>query len=218
MKLTTIILFYAILICSNSKGQIMQPSINKHLINLHLGYDYNLIALNLGYGYYLSKYKTKAFIDFTQGSALIGTHNFRTQLGIASWQGSIKKFNLKSSVAFVHAQSENKAGVYNALGLNFAVNPGLTINRFSFGTDLQINPFIATHIKHSDYWKTYFYASKDGWYKNTANNLRLGFYVSGQLDKKKNIEVNFRSGYQSSGKLDRLIPRIYFNLGVNFKF
>jgi hypothetical protein len=213
------ILTIAVSISNYTNAQISQPdSTKKHLINVSLGYDYNLISLNLGYAHYFPKYKTAPFIDFTQGSALLGTGNFRTQLGLQSWQGSFKAFNLKSTLAFVYSRSVNKAGNYDALGMNLAINPGVNFNRFGFGADFQFNPFFATHIKHSDLWRKTFSETKDGWYSLTANNLRTGVYASGFLNKEKNFELNIKGGYQTNGQYDKLLPKFYFILGLNKQF
>jgi len=214
--LTIIILIY---LSINLNAQIIKPeSTRHHFINLNFGYDYNLISLNLGYAYYLPKFKTAALADFTQGTALLGTGNLRTQIGLQSWQGSIKKFNLKTTLAFVYVRSVNKAGNYDGLGMNLNLNAGLTFKCFGVGADFQYNPFFATHIKHSAYWSQYFYANaKDGWYSLTSNNLRAGGYLSGLLDKEKTWELNLRGGYQTSGQLDKLIPGFYFIFGLNKK-
>jgi hypothetical protein len=194
MKLLKISIIILTILSTQLGAQIIKPQTinyklvnntsNYHMVNLNMGYDYNLIGLNLGYSYYMTKYKSSVFFDFTQGTALLGTGNFRTQLGIQTWQGTYNWFNLKSTLAFVYSKSTNKAGNYNALGLNFTLNPGVTLNRFSIGADLQFNPFLLTHIEHSDYWKTNFYENtKDGWYSNSVNNFRMGVYASGLLDK-----------------------------------
>ena len=213
LSLTTFSLSYEV------NAQIIQPNDNSHhLINLNLGYDYNIISINAGYAYYLSEYKTAAFADFTQGSALLGTGNFRTQLGFQTWQGSYNKFNLKSSLSFVYSRSVNKAGNYDGLGMNLTLNPGITLNRFGFGADFQYNPFFATHIKHSDLWKQSYSDTKDGWYCLTANNFRAGIYISGLLNSEKTLELNLKGGFQTSGEYDKLLPRIYFTFGLNKQF
>jgi hypothetical protein len=201
-------------------AQVLEPTENSHHnVVLNIGFDNNLISLNLGYAYYEAKYKTSVFIDFTQGSSLIGTGDFKTQIGVQTWQGSFEKFNLKNSIAFVYAQSINKAGIYNGLGINIVSNPGFRFNRMSVGADFQYNPFFATHIKHSDYYREYLYENvKDGWYSSTAHNLRLGMYVAAQLGKKKTLELNIKGGYQNNGQYDKFVPNIYAIVGVNKSF
>jgi hypothetical protein len=213
---TTIILT---ILSINLNAQIIKPDTTRqHFINLNFGYDYNLISLNLGYAYYVPKFKTAAFADFTQGTALLGTGNFRTQIGLQTWQGSIKKFNLKTTLAFVYSRSVNKAGSYDGLGMNFNLNAGITLKRFGIGADFQYNQFFATHIKHSSYWRQYYFPNaKDGWYNLTSNNIRVGGYLSGQLDTQKTWELNLRGGYQTSGQFDKLIPGFYFIFGLNKK-
>lgn len=219
MKFRTLLIL-VILNNLTSQAQIIKPdSTVKHIINFNTGYDYNILSINLGYDYFFSKLKTSAFINFTQGSSLLGTSNIRTEIGLKTWQGTFKKFNIRNSLAFVHTHSTNKAGNYDGLGLNLITNVGFTFNRFGIGLDLQYNPFFATHIKHSDYWKTYFYSdAKDGWYSLTSNNLRMGLYMSELLGKQKKTELNLKGGYQSSGQYDKLIPNIYFIIGLNKRF
>lgn len=212
--------FLNLLVCSfssSSIAQFIQPNDNiKHIAKINIGYDYNLISLDAGFGYYYSKYKTAAFLDFTQGSALLGTGNFRTQIGLQNWQGGQKKINLKTSLALVQTRSINKAGNYNGLGLSLQIQPGLNYNQIGFGADIQYNPFFATHIKHSDFWRQYYYNNaKDGWYKFTTTNWRFGIYISLLTGNEKSLELNLRGGYQTSGQYDRLIPGFYSIIGFN---
>ncbi|HEX8577809.1 MAG TPA: hypothetical protein VF677_16110 [Flavobacterium sp.] len=212
--------FVSCILTAKVSAQIFEPAENSHhTLGFNFGFDNNLIGLNLGYAYYEAKYKTSAFIDFTQGSSLIGTGNFRTQIGLQSWQGSFEKFNLKNSIAFVYAQSTNKAGNYSGLGINIVSNPGFRFNRFGVGADLQYNPFFATHIKHSDYYRQDIYENvKDGWYSSTAHNLRLGLYGAVQLGKKRTLELNIKGGYQNNGQYDKIIPNAYAIIGINKSF
>lgn len=215
-----VVITVSILFTSNSKAQIQLPQNDyRHIVKANFGYDHNLISVNIGYAYFQHKLKTAAFIDVTQGTALIGTSNLRTQIGLQTWQGSVKKLNIRTLLAFVYTHSSNNAGSHNALGLNVQVNGGLQWNRWGLGTDIQYNPFFVTHIKHSDFYRQYYYNDvKDGWYKNTTDNLRIGGYLLVSLDKAKSTELSIRGGYQTSGKLDKLIPPFYGVLGFNKKF
>jgi hypothetical protein len=133
-----------------------------------------------------------------------------------SWTGLEGRLLIKSSLAFVLSRSINKAGNYNGLGLNLNLNLGYVLNRSGIGIDIQYNPFLSTHIKHSEYWREYYYANaKDGWYSSTANNLRIGAFHCQKLDNQKTWEINLRGGYQTSGKFDHLIPGFYFIIGIN---
>jgi hypothetical protein len=95
MKLLKISIIILTILSTQLGAQIIKPQTinyklvnntsNYHMVNLNMGYDYNLIGLNLGYSYYMSKYKSSVFFDFTQGTALLGTGNFRTQLGVSSY-------------------------------------------------------------------------------------------------------------------------------------
>lgn len=216
-KISIAVLLLSCVLTIKAGAQVFAPNgSNPHNFGLNLGFDNNLISVNLSYAYSPAKSKVSAFMDFTQGSSLIGTGDFRTQIGLQSWRGSFKKFILKNSIALVYAQSINKAGAYRGLGINLISNPGLKFNRFSIGADLQYNPFLATRIKHSDLYRiNYFENVRDGWYSSTAENLRLGFYVGQQLGKKKTLEMNIRGGYQNNGEYDKLAPNAYAIIGIN---
>lgn len=210
-------LFYSM----SSFAQIQRPdSTFHHIVATNVGYDYNLISVQLGYAYYHPAYKTSAFIDITQGTAVLGTPNLRIQLGLQTWQGSSKKFNFRNSIAFVYSHSSNKAGNYKGLGLNIQINAGFTLNRLGIGADFQYNPFFATQIRHTEFYRQYYYNDvKDGWYKNTANNLRVGGYASLMINKRRSLELSLRAGYQTSGQFDKLAkPTIYAIIGINKKF
>lgn len=208
-----------LLFSSTVKAQIYEPDKSlHHLFGITAGFDHNLVALNLNYTYYLPQYKTGAFVSITQGTALLGTGNLQLQIGLQSWQGSFRKFNLKSRLSFMYVRSDNNAGTYNSLGLNLVLNPGLSLGRFGAGLDLQLNPLLATNIQHSDYFRTYVYSDvKDGWYNTSAINLRIGIYLTYLFLKHKTLEVFLKGGYQTNGVYDQLIPGIYFNLGLNYR-
>ena len=205
---------------SKINAQILLPSeSNTNNINFNTGLDNNLLALNIGYSYFLTNLKSSPFISFTQGSSLLATGNFRAELGVNTWQGSFRKFTLKSQLSLVFARSENEAGNYNGLGINFTINPGFKFGNYGFGLDLQYNPFYATYIKHSNtYLQNYYANAKDGWYENTANNKRIGFYAARQFGKENSSEINFKAGYQNNGLYDKLIPNYYGIIGINKSF
>lgn len=203
-----------------SKAQILQPNNeNRHNISLNAGLDNNLLGLTIGYSYYAPKHKSALFIGLNQGSSLLGSGDFRAEIGVNTWQGSFKKFTLKNQLSFVFARSENKAATYNGLGLNLTINPGFKFGKFGVGLDLQLNPFFATHIKHSDFYlQNAFSNAKSGWYSTTAINKRVGFYVVRQFGKQNKLEINLKAGYQNNGIYDKLAPNLYGIVGINKSF
>ncbi|HEY0055988.1 MAG TPA: hypothetical protein VGB63_11570 [Pedobacter sp.] len=219
-KTLCIFLYVFCLLTHKATAQIIEPTTGiRHNLGFGAGFDNNLIGLNINYAYHKSSLKSSAFIDFSQGSSLLGTGDFKTQVGLQTWQGSFKRFNLKNSIAFVYARSVNKAGNYTGLGLNIVSNPGVKFNRVSIGADFQYNPFLATQINHSEFYREHYYEDvKDGLYSSTAKNLRLGLYMAGQFGKKKTFELNIKGGYQNNGQYDKLIPNGYAIIGFNKSF
>jgi hypothetical protein len=214
--------FFSILFLSISLtnfAQIVKPSNAQiHTASVYTGLDYSLIGISLGYSYYVPKYKTAAFVNLTQSSALLGTGNYRMQLGLQNWQLYGKQFMLKTAASFTYARSINNAGKYNSLGLTINANPAILFRKYAVGLDLQYNPFFATNIQHSDLWKQNYYNSKDGWYSTTAVNVRAGIVVNKQFGKTKNTAVFIKGGYQNNGQYDKLTPNIYFITGITKSF
>jgi hypothetical protein len=208
------------LLTIKTTAQVLKPAGNgPHNLGLNFGFDNNLISVNLRYAYSPGKYKAAPFIDFTQGTSLIGTGNFKTKIGLQSWQGSSKKFNFKNSIALVYTQSVNKAGNYAGLGVNIVSNPGFRFKKFGVGADFQYSPFLFTRIKHSDYYREHYYGNvKDGCYNSTAQNLRLGLYIGRQVGRNNPIELNIRGGFQKNGKYDKFVPNAYATIEINKSF
>lgn len=219
-KTTICLLFSLLYFTHQNRAQVLEPTENsRHTVGTGVGFDHNLVSVTLGYAYYRATYKASAFIDFTQGSSALGTGDYKTQIGLQTWQGSFKKFTLKNSIAFVYARSANKAGNYAALGISIVSNPGFRFARVGIGADFQYNPFLATRIRHSDHYRQYYYEHvKDGWYGSTAQNLRAGLYVAARLGKQKTVELNVKGGYQRNGQYDKLIPNAYAIVGVHKSF
>lgn len=201
------------------RGQILEPGgKNAHLVSLDFGYDHNLVSLNFGYSFFAAQYRSAIFADFTQGTALLGTGNFRTQAGLKTWFDLGKALKVRTLLALVYTQSRSKTGAIDGLGFNLQLNPGITWPRGGIGADLQYNRFLATHFVHSDFWRQYYYKEvKDGWYRSTSANLRTGIYLSSWLGRRQSVELHLRGGYQTNGKFDKLIPKFYGIIGLNKK-
>lgn len=201
------------------RAQIQIPDERvQHLSSVNVGLDYNIIALSLSYGHYLPALQSAPFLELTQNTALLGLDNFRLQTGLKTWKGTRGRFIQSSSLALNWVKSTNAAGVYHGLGLTLELCPGIRIGRFGLGANLYANPFMRTHIKHSnDYRETYYQAVRDGWYSNTTNNLRVGLFTSCLLNERRNMELTLKGGYQSSGDFDQLIPNLYCVIGINHR-
>lgn len=219
-RLFSMILIGCLLVYSfKIKAQVLEPlPENRHQVYHNLGYDYNIISINLGYARYLENFRTSIFLDISQGSSLIGSGNFNIRSGLRTWNGSFGDFNLNTSLAVLYTRASNKTASYNGLGLDFGIKPGFRIRRMSVGVDVQYTTYFSTHIKHTDYWREYFFEDvKDGWYNLRTNNWRLGIYLARTLGKNQRCEINLRGGYQTSGEFDKLLPGIYLIMGTNIQ-
>jgi len=204
---------------SSLGGQTLQPrDYQHHIIEAGGGFDHSLIALHLGYAYYQSRYRSAVFTRFTQSSALLGSGNFSSRLGVMYWLPLHERWALQAKLALIYAESANPAGRYNALGYQLDLSPRFLTKRGGFGLDFSVNPFFLTHIEHSDYWKEYLYEdAQDGWYRNTVRTFRMGASVSRYINRAKSLEAALQGGYQTNGRYDRLVPGLYFNLYLNYR-
>jgi hypothetical protein len=202
------------------KAQIFEPQeAHKHNIAVATGLDNNLLALQVSYAYHLKDYRSSVFANFIQGSSQLGSGNFKSELGIKTWLGSYEKFVLQSNLGVVYTRGVNKAGTYDGISLNLGIMPSLQFGNFGVGLSAEYNPYIATYIENSDYYKQSFYANaKDGWYSSTATNIRVGVVLNLLFSEKSQIEANLKVGYQKNGVYDTFLPNFYGVIGFNKNF
>jgi len=190
----------------------------RHVIQLGVGFDHSLLAMQLSYARYLPNYRTAIYGAVTQSTSLLRSGNYQMQLGLIHGYAFTKHWRVQGKLGIVYARSTNIAGVYNALGYELGLQPLWYINGGSMGLDLSYQPFIATHIKHSAYWRSFRYEkAADGWFNNTVRTFRIGAVFSRFVNKKQSLELAFKAGYQSNGRYDKLTPPIYFNAYINYR-
>ncbi|WP_128544791.1 hypothetical protein [Larkinella soli] len=208
------------LLSLSARSQYAPPAPGQtHLLSVEAGYDYSLVAVNLRYGFHFPRLRSAPFVELTQNTALPGLNNTRVQLGLRSWQGSAGRFILPWQIALQGVRAVNPAARFHGVGAVAELNPGLLFNRFGAGLNLSYNPLFATHITHSATFRRDVYTGvRDGWYRQSATNLRAGAYLLYLPDRHKSLELNLKAGYQTSGSLDDLLPPYYFLIGVNKRF
>jgi hypothetical protein len=214
-KFIVLIFFCAIGFLDFTQAQFLLPSKKvKHILNTQVGYDYNLVSIQLGYQRFFQSERVTFGTDFTQGTALLGSSNLRWRIGTSHWLINSQYRLLKCSADFVLANSKNLAGNYTGIGFDFRLQGGFKLkNKILFAFDFEYNPFVSTYIQHSDYFLSHYLSTaKNGWYKMSSHNLRLGGIVTFQCGKQIDSEFGLRGGYQTSGSLDKLIPGFYAQL------
>lgn len=210
-----LIFLWASVFIDFTRAQMLLPvKPSKHLLMSQVGYDYNLVSIQLGYQRFLQQDRVTFSTDLTQGTALLGSANFRWRVGTSNWLVYTDDYMLKCSADLVLANSKNLAGNYTGMGFDLRLQGGCKLkNKILFGFDFEYNPFVRTYIKHSSYFLTnYLATAKDGWYQLSAQHLRLGAIISFQAGKQKDTEFGLRGGYQTSGQFDKLIPGFYAQL------
>jgi hypothetical protein len=75
-----------------------------------------------------------------------------------------------------------------------------------------------TYLKGSNWYRTYFYSGfKDGWYRNTAGNLRYGL-KGGMKLWNDGLEIVLRAGKTVTENLNPTSLPFYATLGVGYRF
>jgi hypothetical protein len=106
----------------------------------------------------------------------------------------------------------------SSLGLDFHVFTGFTNELWNTGIEVIYNKMFTTYIKHTDVYRDNVFAdAKDGWYKNTAANIRIGVLVNRKIN---NFDVFFRGGLSKTAKFNDylFVPSYYAHIGGNFRF
>ena len=106
----------------------------------------------------------------------------------------------------------------SSLGADFHFFIGSTGPRWNHGAEFLYNHMLSTYIKHTDkYNENVFAGAQDGWYKNTAANIRMGAMVNYRVKK---FDIDLRAGYSATGKFNSylFVPPLYANLGVSYRF
>lgn len=209
-----IFLWVFVLMDFTSAQMILPGKPSKHVFLSQVGYDFNLISIQLGYQRLVQQERVTFGTDLTQGTALLGTSNIRWRIGTSYWLLNSQHCLLKCSADFVLANSKNLAGKYTGIGFDVRLQGGYKLKKkFLFGLDFEYNPFVSTYIQHSDYFLSHYLSTaKNGWYKMSSQNLRLGSVITWQFGTQKDTEFGLRGGYQTSGQFDKLIPGFYVQL------
>jgi hypothetical protein len=75
---------------------------------------------------------------------------------------------------------------------------------------------IITHVTHSDWYRTYFYAqARDGWYLNTGGTFHYGLVGGFAIGR---TELLLRYGALRTEQFNDLTPPMYASLGFGVAF
>lgn len=191
-------------------------------VGVAMGLDYAILPISLSYkrGIDIFKYKfpLNTGVDVTIPIFSFDLNDIRIRLITETTLLRKKNFELRGGIDPVFVNLKMETETMSSLGADFHTFAGFTNNKWNTGVEFLFNKMFSTYIKHTDkYRENVFRGAVDGWYKNTAANIRIGILVNRRIN---NFDVYFKAGSSTTGKFNSylFVPSMYTNLGVNFRF
>ncbi len=192
----------------------------RNLLYTTHGFDNSIITSYIGYGqgFQLNSLDRLLVVrsDLSLPMFEIDLNDYLFRAGCRVSVYDAQGFTIPAELNLTLKGTQNGTFGGKSFGTELGVTPGFTANKWLIATELFWIQQWLTHIKHSDYYKKYFYDAKDGWLKTSASHFRFGIRACRSFQNK--YELMFRGGYQQRGKLDDKLPPLYaiFSIGMTF--
>jgi hypothetical protein len=149
-------------------------------------------------------------------AAEVDTRDFRARLHFLTSFVSWRSLHLTGSTALIARGTDNS--IYR--GYNFGTDLtgalGLYRRGWFVAAEFGIDKAGITHIKHSDWYRTYFYAdAQDGWYRDPGGTIHYGLSAGVTVG---NAELLARFGQLCTEEFNELTPPMYASIGLGFAF
>ena len=147
-------------------------------------------------------------------AAGMDTRDFRARLATQTSLVRWRSLHITGSATFLTRGTENS--IYQGLnfGADFTGTLGVYRHRWFAAGEFGFDKAIVTHLKHSDWYRTHFYAdAKDGWYLDAGGTFHYGMACGLALGR---AEVVGRFGWLRTEDFNELTPPMYASLGVGF--
>jgi hypothetical protein len=198
-----------------------EPVSLSNLLYNDIGIDHSMLTLSLGYGRYFDietiKRRLLFFADYGAPLANFDFRNFRLRLGAQSSVFDYKTFRLPIRLSFNVVGAHNKLFQSIGLGSELGIAPGYYGRLFEIAPEFSWDQKWGTHIKHSDWYRQYFYENaKNGWYSMSSSSIRAGIYFAWNINE--HVLIGLKAGYQRFGQYNVLVPPVYGTLHTEFRF
>ena len=144
------------------------------------------------------------------------TRDFRARAQVRTSIARWRSLHLVGSMAFITRGTENS--IYRAVnfGADFTGALGVYRPRWFFAGEFGFDKAVITHITHSDWYRTHFYAeAKDGWYLNAGGTFHYGAATGLSLGR---MELAVRAGRLQPEDFNEIGAGGYASAGIGFKF
>ena len=196
-------------------------SAKENSIGISTGMDYSILPLTVTYKRgvnYKIKYPINIGAEFTIPTFAFDLNDFRFKLLSEVTILRRKSFEIKGGINPMIIRTKLKTETMTSIGADFNLFVGLTNEKWNVGVKSSYNQIFSTYIKHSDIYRdNVFSEAVDGWYKNTASNLRAGIFVNRTINK---VNIYLDGGISKTGTLKNylFVPNMYALVGVNYRF
>lgn len=196
-------------------------SAKENSIGLSTGMDYSILPLILTYKRglnYKMKYPINIGAELTIPSFVFDLNDFRVKLLSEASIFRRNNFEIRGGINPLIIRTKMKTETMTSLGADFNLFIGLTNDKWNIGVKSSYNQIFSTYIKHSDIYRdNVFNEAIDGWYKNTASNLRTGIFINRTI---RQINIYLDGGISKTGTLKNylFVPNMYALIGVSYRF
>lgn len=218
--ISILIIFLGVQINAQERSGILNAK--EQSVGIAMGLDYSILPISLSYkrGFDLFNYKYPftAGVDVTIPMYSFDLNDIRVRIITDMTLFRKKNFEIRGGINPVFVNVKMETETMSSLGLDFHFFTGFTNEKWNTGVEFQYNKIFSTYIKHTEIYRDNVYGEAvDGWYKNTASNIRIGILVNRSIKK---FDVYLKAGSSTTGNFKGylFVPTIYTELGLNFNF
>lgn len=149
-------------------------------------------------------------------AASMDTRDFRARLhafaSVAHW----RSVHFTASAAFITRGTENS--IYRGLNFGADLTGSLGVYRPAWfvAGEFGFDKAVITHVTHSDWYRTYFYAdARDGWYLDAGGTFHYGLVGGVTVGR---VELLARYGLMRTEDFNDVTPPMYVGVGIGLGF
>ena len=206
----------------SAQSRFNLPDNPQQQLSISTGLDYAVLPLTISYKKGLRLFGGKRVIS-AGVEAIVPMFNFDLndlKLSLTTEMTLYKssRFEVSGGLNPLYVSTKLETNHLRSLGADLHLFAGYSSPNWHLGLDFMYNKIFSTYITHSDIYRDNVFADVvDGWYRNTASNIKIGIYASRTFG---NFDPFLTAGIVKTGKFNDflLVPGIYLNLGTNFRF
>ncbi len=224
VKRIILILFVFFSISYHSIAQEWSGLLDKkeQSVGFETGFDNSIMPINFsykrGFDLFNTKYPLIAGLDITVPLFGFDFNDVKVRILTETTIFRNKNFEIRGGLNPVFINVNTKTESISSLGCEFHTFIGYIDKKWNTGLEFSYNQIFTSYIKHTEYFKNYIFSDvKDGWYKATAANVRMGVVVNLRIKK---FDIYFKGGMFATGKFKTylMMPPLYFDFGLSFRF